>query len=444
MKRLLAVFSPRRLDGMILLGAGLLLAFATLALGGTPAWARAATQLGVLVLLGLWLLSGVIGGELNFRLPAVFYPMLAIFLFACLQAFARLSVYPPATRQEVWELLGAGGFFFLLHNQLTSVRRLERFVTALLWFAFGVAIFGVLQQLSFNGKIYWVVGLPQGGSPFGPFINRNHFAAWTLMLIPLAWGKLARRQRQREAQVFWALVFLALGVSVLLSLSRAGAILLALCFPLRWWLGRGFRASSRWALVVALVVILLAGVATLALDTGPVLARWKTLGELFRQPEAVDAYRWQIWRDTLRMIADRPWLGSGLETFGVLSDSYRSFPSEQQWLQAHNDYLQWVAETGVVGAGLALWFLVVLGRTAAEKLRLAEQEPARQLVVGALTGCVLVLLHSLVDFPLRIPANALLFMTLLAVITTPAAGPLLGPDPRQEDKPVGHAEFRAV
>ena len=444
MTRFLEVTLPAKLEQLLLPGAGLVLIFATLTFGATPPWARATTELSVLALLGVWLLAGVLRGELNFRLPSLSYPILAIFLLASLQAFARFSVYPPATRQEVWELLAVGAFFFLLHNQLTSAHRLGHFANGLLIFAFAVAVFGILQSLSYNGKIYWNWESPQGGTPFGPFINRNHYAAWVLMLIPLAWIKASQRHRRRETQIFWGLVLFTLGISVPLSLSRAGLVLFVLSFPLYWMLSRRHRGSRGWAPLLALGVVLLAALATLALDTGRVVPRWETLSKLFSRPEEVDRYRWQIWRDTGAMIGDHLWVGSGLETFGVLSDSYRTFYSNQKWMQAHNDYLQWLAETGLVGAALALWFLFVLWRTAAEKLRLAAPGPQRQLVAGALTGCLLVLLHSLVDFPLRIPANALLFFALLAVITAPATGAVLGADPVRDREPVGHAEFRVV
>ena len=90
---------------------------------------------------------------------------------------------------------------------------------------------------------------------------------------------------------------------------------------------------------------------TLAVDSGALLARWPGVAELFIHPESLDEHRWQIWRDTWPMIRDHLWLGSGLETYGVLSDSYRSFYSNLRWLQAHNDYLQWLAETGLVAPG---------------------------------------------------------------------------------------------
>jgi len=431
----------QRLEALLLPGALGVLIFATLTLGATPAWARAATELAVLALLALWLAAAALRGELNLRLPALAYPLLGIFLLACLQAFARLSVYPPATRPQVWLLLAAGGLFLLLHNQLTSEDRVEAFVTVLLLFGFALAVFAIVQKLSFNGKVYWFWEPHMQGQIFGPFINRNHYAAWVLMLVPLAWVRAARRHESGEVRLFWGLVLLVLGLSVMFSLSRAGTLLFLLSFPLYLLFGRPGRRTGRAALAAAVAVVVLAGVATLALDAGRWLTRWEALGKLFVESESVELYRLEMWRDTLPMIRDHLWLGSGLDTFGVLSDSYRTFPSSLRWGQAHNDYLQWLAETGVVGAALALWFLGVLARTVAEKMRLAAESRTRQLVVGAALGCLLVLLHSLVDFPLRIPANALLFASLWAVITAPATGTVHNQHPARAPEPVAHAEF---
>jgi len=444
--------SVARLLGQVLLpGGALVLVFATLALGATPPWALAATVLLVLALLAAWWLQGVMQGELSFHLPPLVFPLLAILALACLQAFAGLSVYPPATREALWELVAAGGLFFLLVNQFAAGRRRETFASALVLFAFLLAVFAILQGLSFTGKIYWSWTAPPGSSPFGPFINRNHYVAWCLMALPLAWAKFSERRPRPEVRAFWGLALLVLGISILLSRSRAGIGLFLLAFPLYAWLSRRGRARPARALALGLGLVLLAGLATLAVDSGALSARWPALEELFIRPEALDEHRWQVWRDTWPMIRDHLWLGSGLETYGVLSDSYRSFYSNLRWLQAHNDYLQWLAETGLVGAGLAAWFLVALARAGAQKLRRlalpalsvaegskrsGDPEPRsfgaegsvregatsgteRRLIAAALTGCLLVLLHSLVDFPLRIPANALLFAALLAMIAAP-------------------------
>ena len=440
MARVRVEYRPERLEELLLPGAGLVLAFAALSFGAAPVWARGVVELSALALVGLWWTASALRGEMRFYLPALFFPLLAIFLLACLQGYAGLSVYPPATRAEVWELLAVGAFFLLLHNQLSSLARLERFTTGLLLFAAALAVFGILQSVSFNGRLYWTWEVPQGGTPFGPFINRNHYAAWVLLLVPLAWVKLTRHHRRRELQFFWGLVLFLLGLSIMLSRSRAGTVLFVLGLLLVWFFARPRRSSGRLRVWLPLGLILLAALVTLALDTGKVVSRWGALGEALGGTETGDRYRWQIWRDTGGMIADRLWLGSGLETFGVLSDSYRSFYSGRQWLRAHNDYLQWLAETGLVGGALALWFLVVFARTAAEKLRLAQQDPQWRLSAGAFVGCLLVLLHSLVDFPLRVPANALLFAALLAVLSAPVMLEQSPPHSRLIDE----VEFRRV
>ncbi len=431
-----------RLELMLLPGCIAVFFFATLALGATPPWAWATTELAVLALLALWLVAEALRGEINLRLPRLAFPLLAILLLVFLQAFARLSVYPPATRQAAWMLLVVGGFFLLLHNQLSSEAKLEAFVTVLLLFGFALAVFSIVQKLSFNGKVYWFWTPHQAGEIFGPFIKRNDYAAWALMLVPLAWIKAGRRRQAREVQVFWGLVVLVLGISILFSLSRAGSLLFLLFFPLYTLLGRRPERSGRAALAVALGVILVAAIATVGLDTGRLLTRWESLSEMFSQAESVELFRWQMWRDTLPMIRDYLWLGSGMETFIVLSDSYRTFDSPLRWNHAHNEYLEWLAETGLVGGALAVWFLLTLARTVAEKMRLTLESRTRQLVVGAALGCLLVLLHSLVDFPLRIPANMLLFAALWAVITAPATGAVLNQRSAGAPAPVGTAEFR--
>jgi hypothetical protein len=205
---------------------------------------------------------------------------LAILLLVFLQAFTRLSVYPPATRQAAWMLLVVGGFFLLLHNQLSSEAKLEAFVSVLLLFGFALAVFSIVQKLSFNGKVYWFWTPHQAGEIFGPFIKRNDYAAWALMLVPLAWIKAGRRRQAREVQIFWGLVVLVLGISILYSLSRAGSLLFLLFFPLYALLGRRPERSGRAALVVALGVILVAAIATVGLDTGRLLTRWESLGNV--------------------------------------------------------------------------------------------------------------------------------------------------------------------
>ena len=125
--------------------------------------------------------------------------------------------------------------------------------------------------------------------------------------------------------------------------------------------------------------------------------------------------RFSIDRDCLRMLLKRPFLGWGLGTFPIVYPQFRSFYSTFFVNEAHNDYLQLLVETGLAGFGIAIWFLVVVFRQAAGKLKHWTETATGAMTVAALLGCVGILVHSFLDFNLQIPANAALFYVLCAI-----------------------------
>src|ERR1700722_3909604 len=131
--------------------------------------------------------------------------------------------------------------------------------------------------------------------------------------------------------------------------------------------------------------------------------------------------RLTIDRDCLRMVLKKPLLGWGLGAFPIAYPAFRSFYTTFFVNQAHNDYLQLLVETGLAGFAIAVWFLVLVFRQAAGKLKDWTESASGALTVAALLGCVGILVHSFLDFNLQIPANAVLFYVLCAVA---AAAPL--------------------
>jgi len=125
--------------------------------------------------------------------------------------------------------------------------------------------------------------------------------------------------------------------------------------------------------------------------------------------------RLSIDRDCLRMLVKRPFLGWGLGTFPIVYPEFRSFYTTFFVNQAHNDYLQLLVETGLAGFSIAVWFLVLVFRQAAGKLKNWTETASGALTVAALLGCVGILVHSFLDFNLQIPANAALFYVLCAI-----------------------------
>jgi O-antigen ligase len=114
------------------------------------------------------------------------------------------------------------------------------------------------------------------------------------------------------------------------------------------------------------------------------------------------------------MVRDRPVLGWGLGTFLIAYPQYRSFSTDLVVNQAHNDYVQVLVETGILGFACVAWFIVNLYRISLRNWR-AHSRVATVSVLGALVGCTGILIHSLSDFNLHIPANAAMFFVLCGI-----------------------------
>jgi len=125
--------------------------------------------------------------------------------------------------------------------------------------------------------------------------------------------------------------------------------------------------------------------------------------------------RWTIDKDGIRVFAHKPMLGWGLGTFPVAYPQFRSFYTTFFINDAHNDYLQFLVETGAVGFAIVLWFVVALYRNALQRLRDWPDDISSAVTLACLLGCTGILVHSLVDFNLQIPANAAWFYVLCAI-----------------------------
>ncbi len=230
------------------------------------------------------------------------------------------------------------------------------------------------------------------------------------MLIPfplvLSMSELFRGAK-RGLLVFATLL---MATSVFLSQSRGGIV--AFIIELMFMGLFIYRTRQRRQLTGGL----LAGIALLAIlvvwfGGTHVLARFDNVG---------NDLRLSIARDSLHMFAARPLRGWGLDTFRYAYPQFRSFYTKDFVDHAHNDYLQLLTETGLLGFALMLWFVICLYRRGLSGLEHWNLRPAAAIRMSALVGCTGNLVHSFVDFNLHIPANAAWFYVLSALATTTA------------------------
>jgi O-antigen ligase len=395
-----------------------LIAFAVLAFGGVETWGQAILEIGAGCLFVVWGVEVVRRRRLEIRWNWLYLPLLLIGMLALAQLLFRISIYPYLTKVE---LLKWGAYVLLLFLTIESFRTEEHF-QELVWFFLGlgfvVSLFAIVQRFTFNGNLYWLVSLPEGGAPFGPFVNSNHFAGFVELVAPLGLALLLFRARRTE-QVPMLLLFTVVPVGALmLSGSRGGIIGLALEITLLAILSRTHQVGRR-QLLGAAGIALLAGAFVLWLGVSTAVQHFEKLAH----GGIAQELRVSIYKDTWRIFLDRPWMGTGLGTLVSAYPRYASFYDGRVVDHAHNDYLELLADTGVVGGLCGVAFVGLLLWLGLKGLQAARGRSGRAIRAGSLVACAGLLVHSLVDFNLHIPSNALIFLLLAGVATAERAEP---------------------
>jgi len=425
------------LDAALFYGLISLLIFGPLAFGAVEEWSTLALKLGAAVLFLLWMARQLAGGEISPHPSPLFIPMALFAAIVLAQMAMGWSAYPWATRAEAELYAAYAALFFLAMHVLEEKRRLLGFALILTVFGFALSVFAIIQDFTFNGKIYWSRIPRFGGAPYGPYVNHNHYAGLMEMLAALPLMLCATAKFSGAQRVLLAFAGVIMTISIFLSGSRGGVIALVaelLVIAIFILLRRRKRIAVAGLLLVLAVT---AGLA-FSLASERLLDHFAGLAATVNEPSA--HMRLTIARDGLKMVAAKPLLGWGMGTFPYVYPAYRSFYTDLLINQAHNDYLQILVETGALGLLAALGFLVLLYRAGLRNLRLPRPIPpsgknpvprggrgassdwdfhtAAAVSLAALAGCTGIVVHSLSDFNLHIPANAALFYVLCAAAAT--------------------------
>ena len=399
----------------IRIGICALVTFAVLAHGAVEPWSEAVLEVGAAALLLLWVWRAALSGEFKVVWNPLLWPLLALWGVAALQLAAGITVYPFVTRIELLKYTALLALFFLGTQSFRTLEHWRGFVWFVLILGFAVSVFAILQHFTFNGKLYWVRELRFGGIPFGPYVNRNHFAGLVELLIPPGFAILILRAEQRDQLPLVALFTLFPIGALFLSASRGGIIsflaetgLLAILIIFRRRAGRELVAAG---LVVILAIALVSW-----LGIGRALERFAS----YKTLEVTEGRRIEMLHGTWRIFLDHPIAGTG---FGTLQEAYPPYETMYDGLivnHSHNDYAELLSDTGVVGGLCGFAFLALLAWIGWRNL-IGEREVMRLAFhAGALVACFGLLVHATVDFNFHIPSNALVFLLQAALATSPA------------------------
>lgn len=464
-----------------------LLCIAPWCFGGVELDTQVWLDRGLLVSLACWIValscSALAGSGSAIRLPTLLIPLISVLILGTAQLAPRgvwgarsdaavvngspdvtrlpvrnlipdqhnaQSIYPASTRLEIARLGMA-----IIACYLGIVLFADPRSQVWLWAAFALngaalSFFGIVQQLSWNGKLFWTVPLLLGGQPFASFVNRNNAAGYLNICLAAAVGliiwsifRVARRSystdrrnletdrrnpeglgtdlpRPRsvinEFSATSVVLASMIAAGIICSVSRGGvlalvvaALLLLLCT---------FRTRIGLAVGSLCVGVMLLGIG-LVLWTGQeerFLVRWNSSsGDTI---ESGAQTRLANWRDALKAAQDFPTIGTGFGTYSFAYLPYQSWHAPVRFYNADNQFVECLVEGGGIGLGLLLLSIALWISSAAYLVRFDHHSPCA--VVGLFTIASQIV-SAFFDFGPTMSANMLALAVFAGATTGRAA-----------------------
>ena len=374
---------------------------------------------------------------------------------AGLQPLHSVSVWP----RDTWTALAMYASLALLcvgTASLFSLAGSRRVVELVTGFGALLALIGIVQKSLSSRYLYGFWELELGRSPFGPFVNKNHFAGWMVMALPLTLALLvagidqgmggvkrgwrhrvlwfASREANRLILIAGAAVLMAL--SLMFTMSRSGITAFALSMVITgWFVARGMQSRSR-RIAAAACLSLLATIVVVWSGPDIVASRFAAAdwGEFNNRKGA--------WVDAWNVAREFPLVGTGLNTYWAAALFYQRHEMAYFFAQAHNDYLQLAAEGGLLVSVPAFVCLFVFVRDIRSAMDGTRCDSSRWLRAGAFVSLIAISFQEAVEFSLQMPGNAALFAVVCAIAlhrpVTPAARRHDHDEPELLSPPRGH------
>ena len=418
----------RLLDAGVEAGILAILLLSPIPFGSVEPWAQAGVESLIALTAGMWIVRMLISGHLAVRATPLLWPGVAMLVFIGAQLLLPGgSVSPYATRESFRLFAAYLAFLLVLSAHLVTSPRIMRLVSILVFWGVGLASWGLVNRALGRELVLWIEKDAYQGRLVSTFVNPNHQALYFAILLFLALGVLLRPARRSSrpsatgtavpgagpaARTLFAGAAVVLVVALVLTASRGGVASALVGALTVGALALAGRVQNR-------VLVGLAG----GLGAFAVFMAWfgadallERLAVLAREP--FGDLRWEIWRSALRVAGSAPILGVGLGAFEDATIGHRPLGLTEGYRvdYAHNDYLQLLAEGGVISVLILGWAAWVWLRFVVGRWRSRQDLVVRGLVMGGLGAVSAIAFHSALDFGLHMPANALLAVALLALL----------------------------
>jgi O-antigen ligase len=403
-----------------------ILVFAPLAFGAVDAWAFLVVQGLMMGVMLVWALRLWISPKPQLLWPPLGWIVLAFVIYAVARYLTADIEY--VARQEMIQVVMYAFLFFAIVNNLYRQEYSQAVSFTLIFLAMGISAYAVFQFFTHSDRVWNLVAMYPGRGT-GTYISPNNLVCFLEMILPLALAYLLAGRISPVTRILLGYSALVMLAGIVVTFSRGGWVACAAALLVLF----GVLICNRHHRLPAflLLVVLLGGGAIFFTEylkhTGSYVER---VGRLLNSQSGSgnNLYmRRDLWIAAAQMWRDHFWWGTGPAHYNYVFPAYRSEIIQMQPDRAHSDYLNLLADWGTAGGVITLAGMAVFGAglwQTRRHVRRAEKEfksgnsNRYAFFLGASAGLLALAVHSAVDFNLHIPANALLGVTLLALLSS--------------------------
>jgi O-antigen ligase len=390
-------------------------------MGAARAQEFLAVQSLTLTAAALWLARLWLQPQPRLLWPPACWGVLAFTAYAVTRYFFADLEY--LARQELARVVCYAVIFSVVLQNLHRQESVKIISFTLIGVAFLIAGYALAQFCTGNFHVWKYDGLYPGRAT-GTYVCPNHLAGLLELTLPLAlaWALVSRAKLWLKILLGYAALVMA--GALVTTLSRGGWLAAGLSL-VAFTAALVLRRSVRWRALLALVGLLVVA-GFLAARNPTVQFRFQRIFGDQAVGEQVEEVRFQFWKPALEIWQENFWCGAGPDAFTQHFPAHRPAAVQLRPTRAHNDYLNTLADWGVVGLALVLATVGCVATGVARTWTFARgnrrdlgdnRSDKFALLLGAATALLALLLHSALDFNMHIPANALIAVTLLALLT---------------------------
>ena len=398
----------------------ILLVYGPLATGATRTVDFLVLQALTMGVMLLWILRLWLNPRSQLLWTPICWAVIAFTVYAIARYLTADIEY--VARKEMVHIVVYAFLFFAVLNNLHKQEYTRLIVLTLVFLGMAISFYALYQFLTDSDKVWMFVKHQYKHRGSGTFISPNNLAGFLEMVLPLglAWMLISRAKPVMKVFVGYASLAILVGIAV--TVSRGAWV--SVCVSLAIFFILLLR-NRVYRLPAAILLVVIVGAGFYFLPRTEFFQH--RLKQLTANGQIEDDARFDLWKPAVILWKQNIWWGIGPNHYNYRFREFRPQVVQRQPDRVHNDYLNTLTDYGVVGAALVLaaWVLLVVGivktwgfvRSSPSDLG-GRSSNKYALLLGASIGLLAILIHSVVDFNMHVPANAVVVITLMALLTS--------------------------